>query len=121
MKKGKRDPKAVFNPEVYREECPFDRRDEVDTPWVWCFNCTTVFEFGWYVWEDASMTTFGNYGWNKGECVCPVEGCGSYYLDHWWINADGSRADTGCDLIPVPFEAWDQVDPDASDDFKLVG
>jgi hypothetical protein len=116
MKKAKRDPDALFNPDVYREQCPFERSGE--TPWVWCFSCQTIFQFGWYVWEDSSFTKYVNGGWNNGDCLCPVKGCASDFLKHWWINADGSRADTGSDFITVPFEEWDMVDPH---EFKLVG
>ena len=118
MEKAKRDSKAVFNPEVYRENCPFERGG--DTPWVWCLHCETIYEFGWYVWEEASMTKFNmGSGWDRGECCCPVKGCGAYFLDHWWLNSDGSRADTGDEFIKVPFEAWQVVSPYDKEEFKL--
>ena len=116
---AKPDSEPVFNPDVYREECPLEGAGQ--TPWVWCSSCKTIFQFGWYVWEESSFTKYANGGWNNGQCLCPVSGCGSDFGEHRRINADGSCAHTGSDWITVPFEAWDKVDPQASDDFKLVG
>jgi hypothetical protein len=109
--KSKRNSEAVFKPDVYREMCPFERDEGRVAKWVWCLHCGTIYELGWYVWEESSKSQFVNGGWDNGDCVCPVDGCGGYFLDHWWLNADGSRNDTGDEFIKDRFESFDIVSP----------